>query len=270
VDVLDLSVTGDLVEAPPDEPRPATEPRPGGRLATLSGWWDRVAPGGVAPSRVLQLWVDAPVTLAPPVRADVTTAPLAVPGSVAEAYAWGSAAADAAADDGTDLLLVSVPAAGPARALAAHLLSMDPVDAMGWPAQSGLRDDEWIEAVAALRDAMRPLRGLHGTPGPLLAALGSPVIAAGTGVLLQAAVRRTPVLLDGAGAAACALQAYRVTRRARGWWQAGHGTGTVLHDRTLKELRLEPLTRLGALPDDGTGARLGLAVLEAATADRLP
>jgi nicotinate-nucleotide--dimethylbenzimidazole phosphoribosyltransferase len=197
----------------------------------------------------------------------VSTAAPDAPAGIADAYAWGTATADDLADDATDLLLVSVPDPAGAAVLSAHLLSLDPVDAVGWPSRARLDDDAWVARVTALRDGLRPLRGIHGEHGRLLEALDSPLIAAGTGLLLQAAARRTPAVLDGPGAAACALLAYRVTRRTRGWWQAGHGSGTVVHDRTLAELRLEPLTRLGIATEDGTGARLGLAVLEAATAE---
>jgi nicotinate-nucleotide--dimethylbenzimidazole phosphoribosyltransferase len=205
------------------------------------------------------------VALAPPSRVPVWEFPPEVPTAVADAYRWGAAAADAATDAGTDLLLVSVADAAAAATLSAHLLGFDPVDAMGWPARAGVDDATWVAEVAALRDGLRGVRAVF-EPTSLLEALGSPAIAAGVGLLLQAGVRRTPVMLDGAGAVACAQLAYRVTRRVRGWWQVAQSDGSVLAEAALEKLPLDPLLRLGIHAEDGTAARLALAVLEAATA----
>ena len=153
--------------------------------------------------------------------------------------------------------------------LGAHLLGLDPVDAMGWPARAGVDDATWVAEVVALRDGLRRVRG-EIEPGRQLAALGSPALAAGVGLLLQAGVRRTPVLLDGAGAVVCAQLAYRVTRRVRGWWQVAQSNGSVLHEAALEKLLLDPLLRLEVHAEDGTAARLALAVLEAATAPAAP
>jgi len=266
VEDLDLAARATDIEAPPRAAPPPQGRTETGRLATLASWWERVAPSSPGgPRRVEHRWVPGPVALAPPSRAPVWEFPPEVPPTVADAYAWGAAAADAAADAGTDLLLVSVADAAATATLGAHLLGFDPVDAIGWPARAGLDDATWIADVAALRDGLRRVREQF-EPTTLLEDLGSPAVAAGVGLLLQAGVRRTPVMLDGAGAVACAQLAYRVTRRVRGWWQVAQSNGSVLHDAALEKLLLEPLLRLDVHAEDGTAARLALAVLEAATA----
>jgi hypothetical protein len=266
---LDFAARAAGIEAPQGTVPRVTGRTGTGRLGPLAQWWERVAPSSPGgPRRVEHRWVAGPVALAPPSRASVSVFGFEAPPGVAEAYAWGAAAADSAADSGTDLLLVSV-ADDVASTLGAHLLGLDPVDALGWPARAGVDDATWVAEVVALRDGLRRVRG-EIEPGRQLAALGSPAMAAGVGLLLQAGVRRTPVLLDGAGAVVCAQLAYRVTRRVRGWWQVAQSNGSVLHEAALEKLLLDPLLRLEVYAEDGTAARLALAVLEAATAPAAP
>jgi nicotinate-nucleotide--dimethylbenzimidazole phosphoribosyltransferase len=198
------------------------------------------------------------------------------PRSISDATDWGVAVADDAVDDGADLFLLSLPLDEPDdpsqikwQVLAAHLLDIDPVEALGWPVPGRLSDQDWIAQVAAIRDGLRPVRGIRDQPERLLEALDSPALAAGTGLLLEAAARRTPTLLDGPGATACALLAHRVARATRSWWQATDAGASVLHDRMLTDLRLDPLTKFALKGEDGTAARIGLGVLETAIARAL-
>jgi nicotinate-nucleotide--dimethylbenzimidazole phosphoribosyltransferase len=115
-----------------------------------------------------------------------------------------------------------------------------------------------------VRDGLRRTRGLRGQPTALLQALGSPRTAAATALIVQATARRTPVLLDGAGATAAALLARRSSRAANTWWQVAQRFDDPLHPRMLTSLDLDPLTDLGVRVEDGTAAVLGLAVLDVA------
>jgi hypothetical protein len=234
------------------------------RLTELSSWWATVA-GTAPPRRVQALWPQQPAGTGPS-RAQVLIRPFDAPEDVTEAIGWGVTVADGLVDDGTDLVLLSVPDQVSWAVLAAHLLDVDAVEAMGWPSAAGLSDVDWIFRVAAIRDGLRTVRGISGDPERLLTQIASPAIAAGTALVLRAAARRTPILLDGPGSAACALLAFRIARATRNWIQAGDGGAGALHDRVLAELRLVPLTRLGLRADDGTAARIGLGLLETALA----
>jgi Phosphoribosyltransferase len=272
VEKLDLAAIGALTAVPETSAYRSTTARGarrGDRLTELATWWATVA-GTAPPRRVEQLWLPRPSSVGP-ARAEVVVRGFDAPPEISEATAWGVAMADDAVDAGTDLLLLSVrlqegDEQGDTgwHVLAAHLLDVDPVEAMGWPVPGEFSDADWIVQVAAIRDGLRPVRGIRDQPERLLEVLDSPSLAAGTGLLLQAAARRTPALLDGPGAAACALLAHRIARPTRSWWQATDGGGSVLHDRVLAELRLDPLTRLGLRIEDGTAARIGLGLLEAA------
>jgi nicotinate-nucleotide--dimethylbenzimidazole phosphoribosyltransferase len=223
---------------------------------------------------VEQLWLPRASAVGP-ARAEVLIRPFDGPREIPDAIAWGVSVADRAVDDGTDLLLLSIgsdgsdgpdSSAGSAGStwsvLAAHLLDIDPVEAMGWPVPGELSDADWIAQVAALRDGLRGVRGIRDQPERLLEVLDSPALAAGTGLLLQASSRRTPALLDGPGATACGLLAHRVARATRNWWRPTDAGASQLHDRVLADLRLTPLTRFGLKAEDGTAARIGLALLE--------
>lgn len=242
-----------------------------GRLGELAAWWAGVRQEASAGPAQGVAHVRPPLGASGPVGPARDPAPHGVdldpPTDVAAAVDWGVATADRLADSGTELLLVSAPDAVAARVLAAHLFNLDAVEASGWPGSYGVDDDTWMDDVTAIRDGLRDVRGIRGGPGrpdETLAAIASPVIAAATALLLQAAVRRTPALLDGPGAATAALLGGRLSLHAPAWWQPGHLTEHPLHARCLDWLRLEPLTRLGVAAEDGTGALLGLGVLDVA------
>ena len=158
--------------------------------------------------------------------------------------------------------------------LAAALLDLGPVDALGWPQpEDGTRDPErtglvddarWMDEATALRDGLRRVRADEEHPVALLRALGSPVLAAATGLLLQATARRTPVLLDGPGAAAAGLFVRGQAWEAPDWWQVAERPADALHDRTVAGLRLTPLPGPAVAVEDGTGALLAADVLAAA------
>jgi nicotinate-nucleotide--dimethylbenzimidazole phosphoribosyltransferase len=272
-----LAAVAALVEVPPEAgPRSALTRRRSttapadDRLDELSAWWARVA-GPTPPRRVEQFWLSRPSS-AGPAQAQVRLRRFDAPTGIGDALSWAVTAADDAVDDGTDLILLSVPR-GPRDVdwlvLAALLLGLDAVEALGWPTATGISDDTWTSSVARIRDGLRTVRGLREEPVRLLETLGSTALAAGTGLLLQAAARRTPVLLDGPAAAACALLASRITRAGRDWWLACDAGSTALDERILEELRLTPLLRLRLGDEDGTAARICLGLLETSIARAL-
>lgn len=243
-----------------------------GRVGDLAVWWAGTRGDAAAgPARDVVLLVPpgaqtsaAPVTGLPREPVPVRTVPLDPPDDPVAAAAWGVRTADALADAGTELLLVSAPDLVASRVLAAQLLGLDAVEANGWPQDIGIDDATWMDQVTRIRDGLRAVRGLRARPIDLLTALGSPILSATTGLLLQSAARRTPALLDGDGAAAAALVAQRLSAYARDWWQVGHLGRHPAQRRCLESLRLTALTQLGVTVEDGTGSLLGLAVLDLA------
>ncbi len=183
------------------------------------------------------------------------------------AFAAGLAIADEEVDGGADLLITGDMGIGnttPAAALAALLTGVEVAELVG--RGTGIDDAGWMRKCAAVRDAARRGRERKGDPIELLAAVGGADLAAMTGFLVQAAVRRTPVLLDGVVSGACALVAHRIAYRARGWWLAGHRSTEPAHQAALERLDLDPVLDLGLRLGEGTGALLALPLLRAAGA----
>jgi nicotinate-nucleotide--dimethylbenzimidazole phosphoribosyltransferase len=173
----------------------------------------------------------------------------------AEAIGAGMVIADEAIDTGADLLVladVGVGSTTAAEALVGLLTGNDASRVIG--RGSGIDDATWMRKCAAIRDAMRRARPVMGDQVQLLATAGGADLAAGTGLLLGAAARRTPVLLDGVVSAAAALVAQRVAFRSVDWWLAAHRTGDPAHELALDRLSLEPLLDLGIHVGEGVGA----------------
>jgi nicotinate-nucleotide--dimethylbenzimidazole phosphoribosyltransferase len=179
----------------------------------------------------------------------------------------GRRIADDEVDSGADLLIAGDMGIGnttAATALVALLTGTEPVLAVG--RGTGVDDAGWCRKTAAVRDAMYRSRSTRSDPVALLAACGGADLAAMAGFCAQAAVRRTPVLLDGLVVTAAALVAERLAPGARLWWQAGHRSPEPAHALALTELNLTPIVDLGLRLGEGTGAALALPVVRAAVA----
>lgn len=179
----------------------------------------------------------------------------------------GRAIADEEIDAGADVLVAAAAGTAgvtPATVLTALLTGVEPHTVVGRGA--GLDDAGWVHTAAAVRDAARRGRPQVVDPVALLAAVGGADIAALAGLLGQAALRRTPVLLDDLVTAAAALVADRMCFGARGWWLAGHRSPEPAHRAALQALGKEPVLDAGVGAAGGVGALLALQVLQAAVA----
>ncbi|MGB7981382.1 MAG: nicotinate-nucleotide--dimethylbenzimidazole phosphoribosyltransferase [Candidatus Nanopelagicales bacterium] len=177
----------------------------------------------------------------------------------------GAAVADELVDAGADLLIAGDMGIGnttPAAVLVGLLADVEPARVVG--RGTGIDDLTWMRKTAAVRDAMRRGRPVKGDPVGLLATVGSPDLAATTGFLLQAAARRTPVLLDGVLSCASALVAHRVAFRAVQWWCAAHRSTEPAAAAALDRLGLDPLLDLRMRLGEGSGALLALPIVRAA------
>jgi NaMN:DMB phosphoribosyltransferase len=182
------------------------------------------------------------------------------------ALAEGYQLAEDAVDAGADLLILGACGAGAdtaASAIMAMVSSAEPATLLGRVVSptGHIDDNAWMVRCAALRDALHRTR-TRGRSGrePLLA-LGGGDIATATGILLGAAARRTPVLLDGPVGVAAGLVSRDFGGQARHWCllpdDGGHPgvrqMADILDLRPVFDLRLgsvlgEGATALAALP----------------------
>ncbi len=182
------------------------------------------------------------------------------------ALAAGIAVADEEIDGGAQLLIagdLGVANSTPASVLISVLTDVEPIRVVG--RGSGIDDAGWIRKCGAIRDARRRAWPHRDDLTRLLAVAGGADLAAMTGFLLQAAYRRTPVLLDGLVVSAAALVAQLGNPRVVRWLQAGHLSDEPAHDLALQRLGLTPILRLGLRLGEGAGALVALPVLRAAT-----
>ena len=179
----------------------------------------------------------------------------------------GKQIADEEVDAGADLLIAGDMGIGnttAATTLVAVITGTEPVAAVG--RGTGIDDAGWMRKTTAVRDAMYRARHHAGDPMALLQTCGGADLAAMAGFCAQAAVRRTPLLLDGVVVTAAALVADRLAPGARQWWQAGHRSTEPAHSLALARLDLEPIVDLKMRLGEGTGALVAVPIVRAAVA----
>jgi nicotinate-nucleotide--dimethylbenzimidazole phosphoribosyltransferase len=181
------------------------------------------------------------------------------------ALSAGVAIADEEVDAGADLLIPGDMGIGnttTAAVLIGTVLALEPTAVTG--RGTGLDDVGWMRKVTVVRDAMRRARPQRYDPIDLLTAVGGADIAAMTGFLIEAAARRTPVLLDGVVSGAAAVMAREMCYDSASWWLAGHRSTEPAHTAVLEALNLAPIVELGMRLGEGSGALVALPVVRAA------
>ncbi|HEY5335407.1 MAG TPA: nicotinate-nucleotide--dimethylbenzimidazole phosphoribosyltransferase, partial [Mycobacteriales bacterium] len=179
------------------------------------------------------------------------------------AFALGRLAVDQEVDGGTDVLLVGDIADDnrcSVAALAAVLTATEPTKTVR-------RDTDpaaWARAVEVVRDARQRGKIFRGQPLPLLAAIGGPDLAALAGMLVQAAIRRTPALLDGAAAHVAGLVAEAYAEGSVAWWSSASSSGDPAEALARRALGLDPVLALDLGFDACGGALLAYPLIQSA------
>ncbi len=99
----------------------------------------------------------------------------------------------------------------------------------------------------------------------ILSKVGGLEIAGLAGVMIAAAARRIPVVVDGFISTAAAMIATGLVPDVRGYLISAHCSVEIGHTAMLKHLELEPLLDLNMRLGEGTGAVLAFHLLEAST-----
>jgi len=97
----------------------------------------------------------------------------------------------------------------------------------------------------------------------VLSKVGGFEIGGLAGVILAAASRRIPVIIDGFISGAAALLAYRIEPNVKDYMIAAHSSVEQGHKIILESLGLKPLLDFDLRLGEGTGAALAMSVVEA-------
>ncbi len=98
----------------------------------------------------------------------------------------------------------------------------------------------------------------------VLSKVGGFEIAGLAGIILAAASKKVPVIIDGFISGAAALTAYKLNPIAKDYMIAAHCSAEKGHRIILEELGLKPILDLNLRLGEGTGAALALYIVEAA------
>lgn len=207
--------------------------------------------------------------------------PAMTPEQFEAAFLLGTQIADSEVDAGADILIpgdLGVGNSTVAAALYGTFTVTEPVSAIG--RGSGISDDVWKTKVAVIRDAMFRVRKRRADTTHVLTEISGPDFACLVGMIAQAAVRKTPMLIDGAYVAQAAYVAERLAPGTKRWCVAGQLSPEPSHIGCLQALDLTPILALdmttgqaagalAALPQLNLAAELVRDVLEGAV-DKLP
>jgi nicotinate-nucleotide--dimethylbenzimidazole phosphoribosyltransferase len=129
---------------------------------------------------------------------------------------------------------------------------------------TGISDERLREKIARIERAIA-LNEPDATNGlDVLHSIGGFEIGFLAGVCLGSAAARRPIVLDGFIATAAALIAVAIAPEARSYLAAAHRSAEPGHDAALDHLGLVPLLDLKLRLGEGTGAALGIMLVEAA------
>jgi nicotinate-nucleotide--dimethylbenzimidazole phosphoribosyltransferase len=126
-------------------------------------------------------------------------------------------------------------------------------------------DDEGLERkIEVIEEAIRINAPNKKDPIDVLAKVGGFEIGGMIGVMLAAASHRIPVVIDGFVSGATALIAYEIAPAVKDYMIASHLSVERGHSVVLDYIGLKPLLDLDMRLGEGTGAVLGISIVEAA------
>ncbi|MBN1995754.1 MAG: nicotinate-nucleotide--dimethylbenzimidazole phosphoribosyltransferase [Anaerolineae bacterium] len=152
----------------------------------------------------------------------------------------------------------------PSSAICAVLTGTDIATVTG--RGTGIDDDTLKIKVAVIHQALEKNRPDPHDPLDILAKVGGFEIGAIAGVILGAAARRIPVLVDGFISTAGALIAAALAPLSRDYMIAAHRSVEPGHKIMQQHLNLDPIFYLDLRLGEGTGSALAMPVVAAATA----
>jgi len=168
-------------------------------------------------------------------------------------------------DAGTELLGIGEMGIGnttPSTAILAAFsgLAVEKITGRG----TGVDDERLQLKINAIRRGLDMNKPDPEDPLDVLAKVGGLEIAGMAGVILAGAARRVPVVIDGFISGAAALVATRLAPLARDFILASHLSEEPGHAASLEMMGLKPMLTMQMRLGEGTGAALGMTLVDAA------
>jgi nicotinate-nucleotide--dimethylbenzimidazole phosphoribosyltransferase len=191
--------------------------------------------------------------------------PAMTPEEAVRAVEVGIALAHEAADRPVFLLGVGEMGIGNTSSAAAVFSTLT-----GLPARevtghgTGIDAATWEKKVALIEKGISVNLPDPKDPLDVLSKVGGLEIGAITGLILGAAAFRLPLVVDGYISSAAALLACRLSPAVTGFLFASHLSAEWGHKAMLREISSEPLVDLQMRLGEGTGACIGMSLIEAA------
>lgn len=169
-------------------------------------------------------------------------------------------------DNGTSLLATGDMGIGNTTPSSAILIALTgkPVDGLvgkGTGINNGVLDHK----KKVIDDAISLLKPDKNDPIDVMSKIGGFEIGALAGLILGAAARRVPVVIDGFISGAAALIAGRISPQSTEYMIASHVSVEPGHRVILDELGLKPMLHMDMRLGEGTGAALAMGLVDAAT-----
>jgi nicotinate-nucleotide--dimethylbenzimidazole phosphoribosyltransferase len=129
---------------------------------------------------------------------------------------------------------------------------------------TGLTDEQLTHKIDVIKRALEINKPDPSRPLDVLAKVGGFEIGGLAGVMLGAAARHIPVVIDGFISGAAALIATALAPEVKNYIIAAHVSAEAGHPAMLEHMGLKPLLNLDMRLGEGTGAALGIFIAEAA------
>lgn len=183
-----------------------------------------------------------------------------------QAIEVGVQAADEAIDQGVNLLGTGEMGIGnttPSSAILSVYADMPLSVIVG--KGTGLNDAGVVKKIKVIETALQVNKPDPVNPLDVLAKVGGLEIAGMTGIILEAAARKVPVVIDGFISGASALIAYKMVPQAKDYMIASHLSEEPGHKVMLETIGIESMLRMKMRLGEGTGAALAFNLIEAST-----
>ncbi|AEA33051.1 nicotinate-nucleotide--dimethylbenzimidazole phosphoribosyltransferase [Hippea maritima] len=149
----------------------------------------------------------------------------------------------------------------PSAAIASVILNRDPSEIAG--RGTGIDDRSYKNKIDVIRRGIQLNKPNRNDVIDVLAKVGGFEIGAIAGVMLAAAFKKIPVVVDGFISTAGALIAYGLNPTVADYMFAGHLSEENGHKLMLEHLGLNPILRLNMRLGEGTGAVLAMHIIDA-------